>query len=73
MLEILNHFNIPQQDSICFGDGLNDLDMFHTAGYSIAMGNSVDEIREIADEVTLSVSEDGTAHSLQKLFGYFEQ
>jgi len=32
------------------------------------MGNAVDEIKETANEITLSVSEDGAAHALNKLF-----
>lgn len=72
ILEILKHFHLPVEDSIVLGDGPNDIDMFQTAGYRIAMGNAVDEIKALADEVTLSVSEDGAAHALYRLFGTSE-
>lgn len=68
LLEVLKLTNIPVSESIVLGDGANDMDMFQTAGYSIAMGNAVDEIKETANEITLSVSEDGAAHALNKLF-----
>ncbi len=68
MLKLLKHIHIPVSQSIVLGDGLNDLDMFHTAGYSIAMGNAVDEIKQIAHEVTLPVSQDGAAYALNHLF-----
>ena len=68
ILEIMKHLNLPLDQSICFGDGLNDLDMFHTAAYSIAMGNAVEELKQIADEITKPVSEDGVAFSLSNLF-----
>jgi hydroxymethylpyrimidine pyrophosphatase-like HAD family hydrolase len=34
-----------------FGDGLNDIPMFEAAGYSFAMGNAHDTVKEAADEV----------------------
>lgn len=68
LIEICNTVNIPISESVVLGDGQNDLDMFHVAGYAIAMGNAVDEIKEIADEITLPVSQDGAAYALDHLF-----
>ena len=56
------------QDSICFGDGPNDVEMFETVGYSIAMGNAIDVIKDRADEICLSVLQDGVACKLKELF-----
>lgn len=53
---------------IAFGDGLNDLSMLSFADIAIAMGNAVDELKQIADKVTLSNDEDGIAFALQELF-----
>lgn len=53
---------------IAFGDGLNDFSMLSFADISVAMGNAVDELKQIADKVTLSNDEDGIAFALQELF-----
>ena len=51
---------------IAFGDGQNDAGMLKYCGIGVAMGNAIDEVKAIADEVTLSNEEDGIAHTLKK-------
>lgn len=58
---------ILSSEVIAFGDQDNDLQMFEFAGYSVAMGNSCDEIKYKADFVTVSNDEDGVAHAIEKL------
>ncbi|AMC93618.1 HAD family hydrolase [Erysipelothrix larvae] len=53
---------------MAFGDGHNDQSMLEYAGIGVAMGNAVDEVKAIADEITLSNDEDGIALSLYKQF-----
>ena len=43
---------------IDFGDGHNDASMIKYAGIGVAMSNAVDDLKSIADEVTLSNEED---------------
>ena len=50
---------------MAFGDGGNDLAMLRHAAIGVAMGNSVDEVREGADYVTTSVDEDGIYNALK--------
>lgn len=61
------------EEMIAFGDAQNDISMLQYAGIGVAMGNAVDEVKEIADEITASNDEDGIALSLYKhlptLFG----
>jgi len=59
--------NIELKDTIAIGDGLNDISMFEVAGYSVAMGNSPEKVKEKASEVTLSNDQDGVAVFLEKL------
>ena len=66
LLEIAKLYNIDQADIIAFGDEMNDLTMIEVAGVGVAMANAVDEIKEIADYVTLSNDEDGIADYLEK-------
>jgi len=47
------------------GDSSNDLPMLHYVNYSIAMGNSSEEIREMVSFVTKDVDHDGIAYALK--------
>lgn len=51
---------------IAFGDGHNDASMVRYAGTGVAMANAVQDLKDIADEVTLSNDEDGIAVTLAK-------
>ena len=54
---------MPAGRTAAFGDGNNDLEMLEWAAHSVAMGDGVAEIQDLADEVTFSVHEDGVAQS----------
>src|ERR1035437_4061833 len=49
------------------GDQRNDLEMLHWAAARVAMGNAPDEVKAIADEVTLDVDQDGIFPVLKSL------
>lgn len=53
---------------MAIGDNFNDMDRLKYADLGVAMGNAPEEIKKIADEVTLSNNEDGLKHILQKYF-----
>jgi len=57
---------IKQEEVMAFGDGYNDLSMIEYAGLGVAMANGVDEVKEKANEITLSNNEDGIAFTLAK-------
>lgn len=54
-------------DTIVFGDNHNDLPMFGWAGHAVAMGNALDAVQAEAHAVTLSNTDHGVAHYLEKL------
>lgn len=56
---------IIYQDSICFGDGANDLSMFHVCGKKIAMANAVEILKKYADNITLTNDEEGIEQYLK--------
>lgn len=58
---------IPKKKMVAIGDSTNDLPMFAGAGIRIAMGNSVQELKEIADYVTADLEEDGIRKALEWL------
>lgn len=59
--------HIDLEDTIAIGDDFNDISMFKTVGYSVAMGNANDEVKKYADEITSSNEEDGVAIFLENL------
>lgn len=54
------------EEMIAFGDAENDSSMLKYCGIGVAMGNAVQSVKDIADEVTLSNDEDGIAESLYR-------
>ena len=48
------------------GDSPNDGAMIKAAGIGVAMGNADESIKDIADFVTLSNTEDGVAYAVRK-------
>ncbi len=66
--ELCKYLNIDVSETVVFGDGLNDIEMFKTGGYTVAMGNAADEIKELADVVTKTNNEAGVAYELNKIF-----
>lgn len=55
------------EDTIAFGDGLNDLQMMEVAGYSVAMANGHAETKKRADYVTGHVDDGGLAKAFDFL------
>lgn len=59
-----DHLNTKK--STFFGDGLNDLEALRDADISVAMGNALDEVKEVAQIIAKSVSDDGVYHTLKQ-------
>lgn len=64
---LLNYLGLKREELMAFGDGFNDLSMLEYAGMGIAMGNAVDEVKAIADFITISNDEDGIALALEQI------
>ena len=56
---LCQHLNVPIQNTIAFGDSMNDLEMLQAAGLGICMANGSADLKKIADEVCPAVDEDG--------------
>lgn len=63
---VLIPMGYKREEMIAFGDGHNDASMVKYAGTGVAMENAVQDLKDIADEITLSNEEDGIAVSLYK-------
>lgn len=57
------------EDIVFFGDGLNDIPMFEHVPFNIAMGNAIDELKEIACFITKDIEDDGIEYACQ-YFGF---
>jgi len=57
---------IPSEEIMVLGDMENDLEMFRVAGFSVAMGNAAEPVKEVASAVTLSNEEDGFAAAIER-------
>lgn len=64
--DLLNQYQIPPEELIAIGDCYNDIDMLEFAGMGIAMGNAPEEVKRIANDVTLTNDEDGVCCTLEK-------
>ena len=63
--DIAEKYTIDKKDIYCFGDDHNDIGMFEYCGNSIAMGNAIQELKNIAAYVTTSNDEDGIAEFIE--------
>lgn len=51
MLKVCEHLGIPLEDSVGFGDSMNDKEMLEVAGLSVCMENGSAEMKKIADVI----------------------
>ncbi len=56
---ILDIIGVKRENTVCCGDGFNDICMIKYAGVGVAMSNAKEEVRNAADFVTGSNDEDG--------------
>lgn len=59
--------NISPAETMAFGDGPNDAEMFKTVGFAVAMGDACPELHPFAHYHTGTVEQDGIYHALQAL------
>lgn len=64
--KLLGILGMKQEDSICCGDGFNDLTMVSYGGIGVAMGNAQQVVKDAADYITGSCDEDGLVEVLKK-------
>lgn len=67
---VCERLGIARDEVMAFGDAQNDMSMLNFAGHGVAMGNACPELKEMADEITLSNNEDGIAASLTRHFDF---
>ena len=63
---VCRHYGIPVEDSVAYGDSMNDLEMMEAAGISVCMANGSGRLKELADDICPSVEHDGIYQSFLK-------
>lgn len=66
ILKLLEILNIDRENTLCFGDYINDFEMFEVCKYKVAMGNACESLKKKADFITLSNDDNGIAYFLNK-------
>lgn len=61
---LINHLNIPFENTYAIGDSSNDLSMLTYVKNSIAMGNSNPELFDLVSFVTKDIEDNGIAYAL---------
>ncbi len=64
---VCQHFGVPWEDTVGYGDAANDLEMIRHVHTGVAMGNAVDEVKAAAGHVTGAPEGGGLAASFADL------
>ena len=64
---LTDYLGLRSENTMAFGDGGNDLPMLRAAGVSVAMGNSLQTLKDEADYTTLTHDQSGVAYMINKL------
>jgi len=62
---LLKLLDVRPSEAIGVGDSENDIPLFRSVGYRIAMGNASSALTAIADEIAPSLDEDGLAYVIK--------
>ncbi len=68
-VEILcNYLKIDPKRAMAIGDSINDIEMLDLVGYKAAVENASDEVKKVANIITLSNEQNGVATLLNELY-----
>lgn len=56
---VCEYYHLKTEETLSFGDALNDLPMFQATGFSVAMGNSPEDVKQAATYVCDDIDHDG--------------
>lgn len=64
--KLCNILNIPLSEVVAFGDNENDIEMLKYAGLGVAVSNANPKLKEVADYVTTSNTDEGVYRAVKK-------
>lgn len=62
--------NIDPAETIAFGDGLNDIDLFKSAKYKVAMDNAYPDLKKEANLIAINHNDSGVIKTLNLLLSF---
>ncbi|MBR4471774.1 MAG: HAD family phosphatase [Erysipelotrichaceae bacterium] len=65
--QLISYLNLSMEDTIAFGDSMNDAEMLKTCEIAVVMGNGDEKTKKYADIVCESVEDDGVYQELIRL------
>lgn len=66
LVKAMEILGISSDEIIGIGDGYNDFSLMMASGLKVAMGNAIEDLKDVADYVAPTVEEDGVADVLEK-------
>lgn len=69
--KVVETLHMKMEDTIAFGDSMNDYEMLQVCNYGVAMKNACQELKASADNICESVENDGVYYEMERL-GLFE-
>lgn len=65
---LCHYLGLSVTQTMACGDTENDIDILKTAAIGVAMGNATEEVKQIADFITLTNEESGVAYAIERYF-----
>ena len=63
---LASHLGVYLDEVMAIGDGPNDIPLLTSAGLGVAMGNAPDELKAVADYITLDIDHGGLAAAVER-------
>ncbi|MDD4873605.1 MAG: Cof-type HAD-IIB family hydrolase [Dehalococcoidales bacterium] len=63
---MMAYYGVEKDEVIAIGDGHNDIPLLEVAGTKVAMGNAFDELKKVADYITIDVDNSGVAAAIDR-------
>lgn len=63
---VIEYLNMDKSNTLAYGDGENDIDMFKCVNHGVAMENAKSELMKLAKEITYTAENDGIYFSFKK-------
>ena len=57
------------EDVMAIGDSENDIEMLKSVGVGVAMGNAMENVKAVANDITQTNDEEGVAFAIKKYIG----
>ena len=67
LAKIQEYLNITKEETMAFGDNINDLEMLGNAAYSYAVGDAREEVRQAVRFTAPPMTQDGVLQILKTL------